>query len=197
MTTSRREEPSRSSRPTTTQSTAQLNSASAKGLAMLQLKQATRKLLRNPVQPKDRTVFNALAAIQLGPAGIFLPGDYDERDASMTTTTTAAAAAFDNTTSNNSANTQKLLLKQSQTTFFTQNVAAPTLSLALPLPGARFESTLQLAYCSDLLRRDLATITSTATVATPLDPAQQALVQPFIQNEEHNHVFGLVQKVVE
>ncbi|KAG0376996.1 hypothetical protein BGX24_006870 [Mortierella sp. AD032] len=43
----------------------------------------------------------------------------------------------------------------------------------------------------------LATTASTTTVATPLDHVQQALVQPFVQNEEQSHVFGLVRMVVE
>ncbi|KAK3844701.1 MAG: hypothetical protein J3R72DRAFT_473021 [Linnemannia gamsii] len=98
------------------------------------------------------------------------------------------------TTSNNSVDT---LLRQAQTTFFTQNIAVPTLSLALPYPGSRFESTAQLSLCSDLLRRHLAMTASTATVATPLDHVQQALVQSFVQNEEQSHVFGLVRMVVE
>ncbi|KAG0257823.1 hypothetical protein BGZ95_005132, partial [Linnemannia exigua] len=90
-----------------------------------------------------------------------------------------------------------LVLEHHQATFFTQNIATPTLSLVLPPPGSRFESTSQLAHCSDLLRRHLATTTSTATIATSLDPVQQTLIKPFAHDEEEQiHVFGLVRSVV-
>ncbi|KAG0373729.1 WD_REPEATS_REGION domain-containing protein [Mortierella sp. AD032] len=115
------------------------------------------------------------------------------RSSSPTTTqsTTQLNSASAKSSLANSVNTQKSLLQQGQTTFFTQNVTAPTLSLALPPPGIRFESTSQLVHCNNLLRRYLATTTSTATTATPLDPGQQVLVQPFIQNQEQSRVFGL------
>ncbi|KAK3844698.1 MAG: hypothetical protein J3R72DRAFT_65688 [Linnemannia gamsii] len=170
----------RNSRPATPPS-GRPESIEIQGCTMPWLKQATRRMLGHPPKSRDRTVINALAAVQRGPAGIFFPGDYGDA------------------TSNSSAHTQKAFLKQAQTTFFfTHNVAAPTLWVALPPLRARFESTSQLGHCSDLLRRYLTTTTSTAIIVTPLDPVQQDLVQAFVQDkEEQSRVFGLVRKVVE
>ncbi|KAF9120177.1 hypothetical protein BGW39_011600, partial [Mortierella sp. 14UC] len=187
MTSSKQAKPSKYTR-TITPSNAQLDSTGAKGFSIFQLKQATRKLLRNPIQPKDRTVFNALAAVQLGPAGIFLPQGYEASSVPVSTESNA----------NIIISRSPLVIQQPNTTFFTQNLAAPTLTITLPPPGARFESTAQLALCYNLLRRHLLASMSTTTTTAPLDPAQQVLVQPFFEDEEgRSHVFELARKVVE
>jgi hypothetical protein len=89
--------------------------------------------------------------------------------------------------------------------YFSENFTAHSLTTSLPALGTRFASTTQLALCSILLRRYLATTTSetaaTGTAATmlkPLSPEEKELVQPFIDDqEEQEYIFWMVRKVVE
>ncbi|KAF9118797.1 hypothetical protein BGW39_000867, partial [Mortierella sp. 14UC] len=81
---------------------------------------------------------------------------------------------------------------------FSQNVA-PVLSVTFPPPGVRFDNTAQLAHCGNLLRKCLSPSSAAAsTPDEPLDPVQQALIEPYAQNEdEANRIRSLIQRVLE
>ncbi|KAG0275162.1 hypothetical protein BGZ95_009126, partial [Linnemannia exigua] len=78
---------SEGSRPTTT-SFAQSRSTRVKESRFVQLEQATKKLLRSSIRKKDRTVHNALAAIQFVSIGVLVPQDHQSG---------ATLATFDST----------------------------------------------------------------------------------------------------
>ncbi|KAG0372565.1 hypothetical protein BGX24_000078, partial [Mortierella sp. AD032] len=139
---------------------------------MFRVNLAIKRLFRSSARIADweRQLFNAIVSVPAGPAGISLP--YDSKGYSIPTFST----------------------KQF---FFINNIDPPSFLTELPPPGARYNSTSQLALCSDLLRRHFATTTTPTTATKSLNPVQQDLVQPFLQNEEEpKHVFRLTRKVV-
>ncbi|KAF9913046.1 hypothetical protein EC991_005914 [Linnemannia zychae] len=90
---------------------------------------------------------------------------------------------------------------------FTENFAKPEFMTSLPAPGGRFESTTQLALCSNLLRRHLATVSSkTPASATPLltamikplDSVELELILPFFEDkDELDYILSMTKDVVE
>ncbi|KAG0374875.1 hypothetical protein BGX24_009815, partial [Mortierella sp. AD032] len=81
---------------------------------------------------------------------------------------------------------------------FLQNVVAPSLKITLPPPGVRLETTMQLAYCNQLLRTHLLPSLAAASITLGVDPSQQATVDALLQDkEEQNKVHELAIRVVE
>ncbi|KAK3827055.1 MAG: hypothetical protein J3R72DRAFT_517387 [Linnemannia gamsii] len=79
-----------------------------------------------------------------------------------------------------------------------QNAIAPSHIVPLPPSGVRIETTMQLAYCSQLLRTNLSPSLAVAIITASLDPSQQASVDALLQNkEEQNKVLELAIRVVE
>ncbi|KAG0251293.1 hypothetical protein BGZ95_006945, partial [Linnemannia exigua] len=85
-----------------------------------------------------------------------------------------------------------------ETSIFPQNAAAPSLQVPLPAPGARLETTMQLAYCNQLLRMHLSTSSATASITVGQDLYQQASVDALLRNmEEQLNIRELAIRVVE
>ncbi|KAF9079921.1 hypothetical protein BGX23_002979, partial [Mortierella sp. AD031] len=81
---------------------------------------------------------------------------------------------------------------------FPQNVTAPTSSTVLPPPGTRFETTAQLTYCNNLLRKYLSPSSTAETVMDSFDASQIAVIKPYAQDEEEaTRVRWLATRVVE
>ncbi|KAK3841424.1 MAG: hypothetical protein J3R72DRAFT_475616 [Linnemannia gamsii] len=81
---------------------------------------------------------------------------------------------------------------------FLENVITPYLKISLPPPGVRLDTTMQLAYCNQLLRTHLSPSLAVAIITTGLDSSQQASVDALLQDkEEHNKVRELAIRVVE
>ncbi|KAF9913048.1 hypothetical protein EC991_005916 [Linnemannia zychae] len=153
------------------------------------LKRAIARLFWKPDRFKDGGVFNTLevftlcVSIPLIPAGIVFPYDPDQNYA-------PTATDFYKHT---------LML-------FTENFAKPEFMISLPALGGRFESTAQLALCSNLLRRHLATVSSiTSAIATPLltalikplDPVELELIVPYFEDkDEQDYIFAMTKGVV-
>ncbi|KAG0272225.1 hypothetical protein BGZ95_012041, partial [Linnemannia exigua] len=85
-----------------------------------------------------------------------------------------------------------------KTSVFPQNVAASSLQVPLPAPGARLETTMQLAYCSQLLRTHLSPSSAAASITVGQDLSQQASVHALLRNmEEQQKIRELAIRVVE
>ncbi|KAG9063981.1 WD repeats region domain-containing protein [Linnemannia hyalina] len=83
-------------------------------------------------------------------------------------------------------------------TIFPQNIATPTLSTVLPLPGDCFKDTTQLAYCCNLLRMYVSPSSAAAVIHTPLDRTQHALIEPYAESKrEVSRIRWLTQGVVD
>ncbi|KAG0293087.1 hypothetical protein BGZ96_003359 [Linnemannia gamsii] len=81
---------------------------------------------------------------------------------------------------------------------FLQNVVTPSLKISLPPPGVRLDTTMQLAYCNQLLHTHLSPYLAVAIITTGLDPSQQASVDALLQDkEEQDKVRELAIRVVE
>ncbi|KAK3811353.1 MAG: hypothetical protein JOS17DRAFT_495435 [Linnemannia elongata] len=81
---------------------------------------------------------------------------------------------------------------------FLQNVAAHSLQVPLPVPGARLESSIQLGYCNQLIRTHLSPLSANPSIAASLDPSHQASIDFILQdNEEQNKIRELTRSVVE
>ncbi|KAF9123800.1 hypothetical protein BGW39_008693, partial [Mortierella sp. 14UC] len=110
------------------------------------LKRTITRLFRNPSRINSKEVFNAIVSVPLVPAGVLYYYRSDNKHVST------AIGTYGNTLG-------KMI-------FFTEDFTAHSFTIALPILGARFDSTTQLAHCSRLLRRYGATSTPTATTAT-------------------------------
>ncbi|KAF9084073.1 hypothetical protein BGX29_002761, partial [Mortierella sp. GBA35] len=87
---------------------------------------------------------------------------------------------------------------QSWPAIFPHNIAVPMFSTALPLPGARFETISQLAYCNILLRKHLSPTPAAGSANTPLDPVQQEFLDSILQDkEELNRIRWLTNRIVQ
>ncbi|KAG0260778.1 hypothetical protein BGZ95_004361, partial [Linnemannia exigua] len=85
-----------------------------------------------------------------------------------------------------------------KTGIFPHNVAALSLQVSLPAPGARLETTMQLAYCHQLLRTHLSPSSAVASITVSQDLSQQASVEALLQNiEEQQKIRELAIRVVE
>ncbi|KAK3844630.1 MAG: hypothetical protein J3R72DRAFT_419160 [Linnemannia gamsii] len=136
--------------------------------------QAVKKQFGGSTVASKRKLFTAMVTVPVVPAGISFP--YDPKGDFIPT----------------------FSVRPPQTIFFAQNIDPPSFSTKLPIPGDRYGSTAQLAFCNDLLRRHFETTATSATTAKSLSPVQQALVQPFLQNAEvPSHVLRLIRKVVD
>ncbi|KAG0266015.1 hypothetical protein BGZ95_003155, partial [Linnemannia exigua] len=81
---------------------------------------------------------------------------------------------------------------------FLQNIVAPSLKVPLPPPGVHLETTMQLAYCNQLLRTHLSPSLAVASTTAGLDPFRQASVDALLKDEEgQNKVRELAIRVVE
>ncbi|KAG0375968.1 hypothetical protein BGX24_008446 [Mortierella sp. AD032] len=81
---------------------------------------------------------------------------------------------------------------------FLHNVVAPSLKVPLPPPGVRLETTMQLAYCKQLLRNHLSPSLAVASITAGLDPSQRASVDAILQDkEEQKKIRELAIRIVE
>ncbi|OAQ31114.1 WD40 repeat-like protein [Linnemannia elongata AG-77] len=83
---------------------------------------------------------------------------------------------------------------------FINNIAAPSIAVALPQSDSHFETTTQLAYVNNLIRTHLSTasIDVNRNVGACLDPPQQALVDAILQDEDRqDHIRWLMAMIVE
>ncbi|KAF9129419.1 hypothetical protein BGW39_004186 [Mortierella sp. 14UC] len=84
------------------------------------------------------------------------------------------------------------------TLIFFDNVAAPTLSVALPPAGTRLETIVQLAYCNNLLRTHLSPSLAAGTISETLGASQRASVDAILKDEEEqDRIRWLTTRVVE
>ncbi|KAG0313903.1 hypothetical protein BGZ97_009782 [Linnemannia gamsii] len=171
------------------------------------LERARRKLFRLSITDQNRSIYNALAVIQLGPIGMFVPQGSKQASARAPPATV--------TVEEDEEDMEKLALERSEVAatlsvapqrpwleVFPQNIAAPALWTSLPTPGSRFESTAQLAYCSNLFRKPLSPPPAVNTLLhTSMDSTttpQPTLVAPSILLEEEEiRTRWLSQRVVE
>ncbi|KAG0308429.1 hypothetical protein BGZ97_013381, partial [Linnemannia gamsii] len=161
----------------------------------IQLEEAAKKLLRSTVNSESRTVPNALATIQFGTIEMLVPRDYEGDD---TSTTPVATTAISNTAVNNALFNPLSYYPQPCLSAFSKNVDPPSFSVALPLPGARLETTAQLSYCNNLLRTHLSPSLVAAGIPEILDPSQKASVDAILQDkEEQDHIRELTIRVIE
>ncbi|KAF9083925.1 hypothetical protein BGX23_010999, partial [Mortierella sp. AD031] len=161
---------------------------------MSRLEQASKRLFRTSVKTEDRSIFNALATVQLRAGSAFVPQDISgtTNPASPPATpkffTASPESSFSvpNSASSRSKTLPKTpaVMQQPWLSIFPQNVTAPTFSTALPPPGTRFDSTAQLAYCNNLLRKYLSPASAAETVMDSLDASQIAVIKPYAQDEE-------------
>ena len=116
------------------------------------------------------------------------------RTAQQTSTVTGPSETMSRSLSSHPSTTQ-----QSWVTIFPQNLALPPVfSTILPSKSTRFENTTQLAYCSILLSKYLLTLPAAKARDNSLDPAHQALIEPFLQDEEkQNRVRWLIKRIIE
>ncbi|KAG0295123.1 hypothetical protein BGZ96_012510 [Linnemannia gamsii] len=81
---------------------------------------------------------------------------------------------------------------------FPQNVTVPSPLVSLPPPGARLETTAQLAYCNHLLLAHLSPSLIAASITPPQDPAQQATIASILQSkEEQGYIREMTIRVIE
>ncbi|KAF9538050.1 WD_REPEATS_REGION domain-containing protein [Mortierella hygrophila] len=87
---------------------------------------------------------------------------------------------------------------QPRLTVFPQNIAIPTLSTVLPLPGDGFKDTTQLAYCCNLLRMYVSPSSAAAVIHTPLDRTQHVMIESYAESKrEVSRIRWLTQGVVD
>ncbi|KAG0256350.1 hypothetical protein BGZ95_005523, partial [Linnemannia exigua] len=195
-----------------TPNASQTESALAKNSPTSLLEKARNKLLLTSVTDQDRSVYNAIAAVHLGSIGAFIP--QNNRDSAALASTIVESndeSALPTTNQQhlvapNFLKIEKkvfpalpLSIHQSWPNIFSQNVASPAFSSSFPPPGVRFENTAQLAQCGNLLRKCHSSFsTASSTSDGPFGPTQQALIEPYAQNEdEANRVRWLIRRVVE
>ncbi|KAF8935632.1 hypothetical protein BGZ47_009815 [Haplosporangium gracile] len=160
-----------------------------------QLEVAAKKLLRFNIDSKKRTVPNALALIQFGTLEMLVPQDYAGGNTSTSTTATTATAASTNTTISSYS---PPAISQPWLHVFPTNVNQPSLHVTIPLPGARLETTLQLAYCSNLLRTHLSPSSAVTSISGPLNPSQKASIDAILNSkEEQDHIREMTIRVIE
>ena len=169
-------------------------SPSSKPSRFPKLEEAHKKLSCSPAAKNDRTVFNALATIQFGTIELIIPQDRQDAPKPIIATATTATTPIDVTPSAiPSCVTSPVLLSS-----FPQNVAAPSLHVALPPPGTRLATTAQLAHCNQLLRTHLSPSSATASITGGQDQSQRASVDALLHNvEEQQKICELVTRVVE
>ncbi|KAF9116321.1 hypothetical protein BGW39_002770, partial [Mortierella sp. 14UC] len=194
------------SRPATPNA-AQSEAAHRKSSSISLLDKAKRNVLGVFNKKQVKTVFHAVATTPLGPVGIAVSQDHQGKStlASDVTrileTSTLHPAVAPNSIEVESRARPALLSSTQQLwlSMFTENVVPPALLATLPPPGVRFDNTAQLAHCGNLLRRCLSPSSAAAsTPDEPLDPTQQALIEPYARNEdEASRIRSLIQRVVE
>ncbi|KAG0298338.1 hypothetical protein BGZ97_004117 [Linnemannia gamsii] len=92
------------------------------------------------------------------------------------------------------------VVSQATPLHFPGNIAAPLLPFALPPSGSssRFETTIQLAYCNNLLRAQLTSLSAVASIMVSLTTPQQASVKTILEDDEgQNRVRWLTTRVIE
>ncbi|KAG0355439.1 hypothetical protein BGX24_006657, partial [Mortierella sp. AD032] len=158
------------------------------------LEEAHKKLSRSPAAKHDLTVFNAFATIQFGTIELIIPQDrQDPPKSKIATATTATTPINVSLSAIPSCITSPALLIS-----FPQNVAAPSLHVALPPPGTRLATTAQLARCNQLLRTLLSPSSATASTTVGQDQSEQASIDGLLQNmEEQEKIRELVTRIVE
>ncbi|KAK3827049.1 MAG: hypothetical protein J3R72DRAFT_517382 [Linnemannia gamsii] len=217
MSASKDKKASDASRPTTP-SPAQSGSTHVKESRFVQLEQATMNLFRSSIRKKGHTVSNALAAIQFGSIGVLVPQDHhgditpvslghiikphSNKDLTPLVSITLQSNSTPSTPDSNSKGVAAPVLSTAASddrmNIFLQNVVAPSPKVTLPPPGVRLESTMQLAYCNQLLRTNFSPSLAVASITASLDPSQKASVDALLQNkEEQNKVLELAIRVVE
>ncbi|KAF9147856.1 hypothetical protein BG015_010431 [Linnemannia schmuckeri] len=161
-----------------------------------QLEEAAKKLLRFNIGSKKRTVPNALASIQFGTIEKLIPQEYAGSSTSTTATTATTATAV--STNITISAYSPPAISQPWLHVFPTNVSHPSLQVTLPPPGARLETTLQLAYCNNLLRTHLSPSSAIASISGPLDPSQQASIDAILNSEEEqDHIREITIRVIE
>ncbi|KAG0377429.1 hypothetical protein BGX24_006125 [Mortierella sp. AD032] len=194
-----------------------------KELRFVQLEVATKNLFRSTIGKMDRTVSNALAAIQFGSIGAQVSQAHQGSDMSdsvepsvkdlhilSSVTPQQPVAPFSVELNSNkdlilleSATLQSTCISTSldsspraaeprfltaassnRTNIFLHNVDVPSLQVPLPPPDSRVETTMQLAYCNQLLRTHSSSSSAVASITIGLDPSQQASINALLQNKE-------------
>ncbi|KAK3843187.1 MAG: hypothetical protein J3R72DRAFT_420423 [Linnemannia gamsii] len=189
----------------------------------MQLEQATKNLFRSSIRKKDHTVSDAITSIQFGSIGALVPQDHQGSTKPVSVESSLidlpllpnVAAQHPISPSAIEANSKDLKHSASitlqspstalsaaasgdKTSIFPHNVPAPSLQVPLPAPGARLETTLQLAYCNQLLRTNLSLSSATTSITVGQDPSQQASVDTLLRNmEEQQKIRELAIRVVE
>ncbi|KAG0375039.1 hypothetical protein BGX24_009614 [Mortierella sp. AD032] len=189
----------------------------------MQLEQATKNLFRSSIRKKDHRVSDAVTSIQFGSIGALVPQDHQGStkpvsvDSSLIDLPLLPNVAAQHPISPSSVEANSKDLKRSasitlqspstalsaaasgdKTSIFPRNVPAPSLQVPLPAPGARLETTLQLAYCNQLLRTNLSLSSATTSITVGQDPSQQASADNLLRNmEEQQKIRELAIRVVE
>ncbi|KAF9427947.1 hypothetical protein BGZ94_003777 [Podila epigama] len=146
---------------------------------------AIRKLFQSPVAKEERTLSNALAAIQFGTIEMSVPQD----DQSLTTSVSTGPCTVLPPASHTLQNWPRI---------FPKNIAAPLLPSTLPPLGTRLETTVQLAHCNNLLHTHLSPSLAAISFSTSLDPSQQSIVNAIHQDpEEQQRIRDLTIGVIE
>ncbi|KAG0271695.1 hypothetical protein BGZ95_000456, partial [Linnemannia exigua] len=174
MTTSKEETPSGLPRPSTAS-------------RFPKLEEAYRKLFRSPIAKNDRTVFNALATIQFGTIELIVPLDRQGGAPKLniaTTTTTATTSATTIPVGDSLSTIPSSAASLAQLSLFPQNVAAPSLHVALPPQGTRLATTTQLAYLNQLIRTQPSPSSDDTSASTSAEASLQASIDFVLQDQE-------------
>ncbi|KAF9081911.1 hypothetical protein BGX29_004191, partial [Mortierella sp. GBA35] len=177
------------------------------------LEKATKKLFRTSIKSQDYSVFNAVASVQLGPGGMFVPQEQGNQSISAPTSAlTKRQGLPDFALPNQQSPTAVKPIEATNKdlpelppsnqkpwlSVFPENVAPASFSTALPPPGTRIEDTAQLAYCNILLHKCLSPAMAAETTQEVLDPFQRALIDPFLKHEEEQtRIRWLTTRIVE
>ncbi|KAG0198139.1 hypothetical protein BGX33_012573 [Mortierella sp. NVP41] len=173
--------------------------------------EAARKLFRTSIKAGDRSVFNALVAFQRGPASVFVPhGEQLGMPPTLTETRNMDPQSLLPVNPQSPATSEAtkakgkdllnmpLAIQEPWLSIFPDNIPASVLSIPLPALGARIESTTQLTYCNNFLRKHLSPSSAAGSLKTStLDPSQQAWLDDILQDEEEqNRIRWLSNRVV-
>ncbi|KAF9097194.1 hypothetical protein BGX23_009559 [Mortierella sp. AD031] len=173
--------------------------------------EAARKLFRTSIKAGDRSVFNALAAFQRGPASVFVPhGEQLGMPPTLTETRNMDPQSLLPVNPQSPATSEAtkakgkdllnmpLAIQEPWLSIFPDNIPASVLSIPLPALGARIESTTQLTYCNNFLHKHLSPSSAAGSLKTStLDPSQQAWLDDILQDEEEqNRIRWLSNRVV-
>lgn len=191
MTSSKQEQQASDSAHPTTPSTAQSGlETRVKEFHSSRLGQATKKMFRPTAkeEQEDKTVYNGISIVQLGPAGLEVPQDC--RGNLIPNPVNLGEKALPALPQDSQSPTMSV---------FPSNVAAPTLRTTLPHPGTRFEHTAQLAYSNYLLcTYPPSDIKDLDGLDAPLEPSQQAFIKFILQDEkEQSRIRWLIVRVIE